>query len=864
MIKKYFFGLCLIVGCSVQAQIVNIPDANFKAKLLESNVNSTIAKDINGNNIKIDVNNNGEIDQNEALLVYKLFTPDNSAPPFRISDNVVPMATVVNPITDLTGIAAFSNLIYLNVSSNQLASMDVTTNVALKELNCSYNLLNALDLTGLINLEKLVIDENEFTTFSTAGLPALKSFSCAGNQITSLAVNTSTQLEGLYCTSNLLTSLDIANLTNLKALYISDNPLGSVDLSPFSQLLSLKCYNNGLTSLDLSNQSALTFLDCNTNQITSLDLSNMTALENLSCYTNAITNLNFSANPNIKVINCSYNSISDVTFGNNPLLTNFNGIQNLFQTLDFSNTGIRKVSCSDNPNLTFVNVKNGFVSEDIYNEPPLPWPFYNFHMDNLPALTYICHDEGEFGPVLVEHIGLENVSRGTYCSFAPGGSYNTITGTVRLDCGGANTTFANQKIKVNSGTQIGYTYTNNSGNYIFYAAIGNVVVTPQMENEAYFTVSPANYSFDFTTTGNTESADFCLMPNGTHPDLEISLLPITPARPGFDAQYKIVFKNKGNQIQSGTVHFGFDDAISDFVSASPNVTSQTAAALTWDFTNLYPSESRSVVLTLNINSPMEIPAVNNGDILNYSASIVSSPTDETPDDNQTVFNQTVVGSFDPNDKMVLEGTQISMTQANDYLHYMVRFQNTGTFAAENVVVKDILSNQLDWNSLEMISSSHAYRSTLINGNQLEVFYENINLPPSSSDEPVSHGYIAFKIKPKTGIAVDDVIENTANIYFDFNFPIVTNTVSTTVTALGIHDANQSIFSVYPNPTANFLQLVLAENNVIKEVTIYNTLGQKLITLADKTVIDVSALSKGTYLITVQTDKGQATRKFIKM
>ena len=48
------------------SQIVSVPDINFKAKLLESSATNNIAKDLNGNPVKIDQNNDGEIQISEA------------------------------------------------------------------------------------------------------------------------------------------------------------------------------------------------------------------------------------------------------------------------------------------------------------------------------------------------------------------------------------------------------------------------------------------------------------------------------------------------------------------------------------------------------------------------------------------------------------------------------------------------------------------------------------------------------------------------------------------------------------------------------------------------------------------------------
>ena len=59
-----------------------------------------------------------------------------------------------------------------------------------------------------------------------------------------------------------------------------------------------------------------------------------------------------------------------------------------------------------------------------------------------------------------------------------------------------------------------------------------------------------------------------------------------------------------------------------------------------------------------------------------------------------------------------------------------------------------LDSKLDWTSLEMISSSHNYELSITQGGKLEWLFKNILLPDSNVNEPASHGFISFRIKPK--------------------------------------------------------------------------------------------------------------------
>ena len=58
MKKIYFLLLAFAIFTSANAQIINFPDANFKAKLLAASSSNTIATNLSGAYFRIDVNNN--------------------------------------------------------------------------------------------------------------------------------------------------------------------------------------------------------------------------------------------------------------------------------------------------------------------------------------------------------------------------------------------------------------------------------------------------------------------------------------------------------------------------------------------------------------------------------------------------------------------------------------------------------------------------------------------------------------------------------------------------------------------------------------------------------------------------------------
>ena len=135
------------------------------------------------------------------------------------------------------------------------------------------------------------------------------------------------------------------------------------------------------------------------------------------------------------------------------------------------------------------------------------------------------------------------------------------------------------------------------------------------------------------------------------------------------------------------------------------------------------------------------------------------------------------------------------------------------------------------------------------------------------DDANNNGYVVFKIKTKPTLLLGDTFSNTASIYFDYNFPIVTNTATTTIAALSLQDFEFSnYFNIYPNPVHDVLNITTKETIEVSSINIYNTLGQLVLVIPNaqntKTV-DVSSLSSGNYFIKINSDKGTSNTKFIK-
>jgi len=232
--------------------------------------------------------------------------------------------------------------------------------------------------------------------------------------------------------------------------------------------------------------------------------------------------------------------------------------------------------------------------------------------------------------------------------------------------------------------------------------------------------------------------------------------------------------------------------------------------------------------------------------------------------------QSNIGSYDPNDKSAQpKGYDETYHYVfnNTKIDYKVRFQNTGTDTAFNILVLDTISNYLDVASINISSASHPYSWNIEDGNILKVSFNNIMLPDSNVNEFLSHGFFKYRISQKANNPIGTVLHNSASIYFDNNLPIKTNATWHTVGDNFIHvDLTLSIDKVYhsdlkiktyPNP---FQQEVAIEVTGSKSnnfrIFIYDSSGHLVTSKKYKDnpiVISRGNLSAGIYFYRLETD-----------
>ncbi|MBS1655287.1 MAG: T9SS type A sorting domain-containing protein, partial [Bacteroidetes bacterium] len=295
----------------------------------------------------------------------------------------------------------------------------------------------------------------------------------------------------------------------------------------------------------------------------------------------------------------------------------------------------------------------------------------------------------------------------------------------------------------------------------------------------------------------------------------------------------------------------------------------------WYFNNLQPLEKGEFDVRFSNLPP---PTLNIGDTLNIIGKIDPLNNDITPANNNINLKIPVRGSFDPNEKTELHNGVFPLTALNtpEYLNYIIRFQNTGNDTAFRVIVRDTLSPNVIWNTIETISSSHQYTFSQKNNTQCEWLFNNISLSDSTTNEPMSHGYVAFRVKPKADLGVGDSIINTASIYFDFNEPVKTNSAFTEVKNFlitPVSDLPNPGFTanVFPNPSSGILwlsmkgklkgRLLVKVFDLSGRLKIKRDLGNINLT-SFSTSQNLSNLSSGIYLMTIEIDQKKLVFKIM--
>ena len=480
-----------------------------------------------------------------------------------------------------------------------------------------------------------------------------------------------------------------------------------------------------------------------------------------------------------------------------------------------------------------------------------------------------------------------NTSQDCYC---------TISGDVYVD---ANSNCVNdpgeagvENIMIHC-SGFGYAFTDANGHYSFQVPTGSYTISEQVNQYYPLSACQSNSNAVSVTAaaGCNTVVDFSNQLNILH-DLKIVTMNSTvPPIPGMAYQQKVVVKNEGTVTESG-IQLGYEqDEQLPFVNATlPSFLQINSALYPYSysvqsgFPTLSPNNS-SVILT-NYNTPTDIPLGTMVDFYDTVANVapigVNWLLDNTPWNNVNTFQTEVIGSYDPNYKEVSprgNGAEGFVPMATKEFDYTIHFQNEGTYFAQNISVTDQLDADFDWTTFKPGYSDYEYTTTMSETGLVTFTFSNINLPwKSGYGDALSSAMVHYSIQRKATNPVGTEFTNTANIYFDYNAPIITNTTLNTlqslagVDELGSGDGEVAVnMELYPVPASDHLTIQV--NNVLKNekavVSIIDLTGHVVLSenvdLSEGTTMvtkNVSTLMSGTYLTRIAFENGSAIVKKI--
>ena len=325
-----------------------------------------------------------------------------------------------------------------------------------------------------------------------------------------------------------------------------------------------------------------------------------------------------------------------------------------------------------------------------------------------------------------------------------------------------------------------------------------------------------------------------------------------PARPGFPMTVGIALRNlTGVLAGTGTVTLTYDPVL-NFVSATPTP-SVNGNTLTWSSPNVGALQQRT--FSVNFEVPADVGLI--GTVLTSTVTASVTNPEANLVNNSFTYQRMVTGSYDPNDKTALtssrESSEIYYINGDEWIDYTIRFQNTGNDTAFFVVITDTLPSTLDPATFLNGAASHTHSVSLSGQGILRWNFPNILLPDSNTNEPRSHGFVSFRIRPKQSVLPGTIIENIANIYFDFNPPIITEpSVLVAEFSTGVGDlADSPGMLLMPNPTDGMLVVHVEEEGVAGRLRLLSMDGRMMLDQrmnGHRTELDLTELGAAMYLL----------------
>jgi uncharacterized repeat protein (TIGR01451 family) len=636
----------------------------------------------------------------------------------------------------------------------------------------------------------------------------------------------------------LIESADLTNNLLLTSVNLADNELTEVHTAGLHQLTELVVRNNELSNLDLSGLPNLEVLDAENNHLSGIILSGLPNMEDLNLDDNELSSLDLSGLPNLIKIEVVKNNLDSLDFSENPLLRNIHISDNNIHSIDVKHLKdlivllllrcpIETLDVAGLENLFTLWINDASV-KNIFMKGASPDPS-QLKFEGAP-LQYICADESFF-PIVIDELGDANITDCLVTSFCPStdeGVFGGISGKVKFaqsveDCADTDNYVPFPKLYMEwlntMGQDDGVLIGTQDGSFAinYY---GTMTLAPAMSYAPEWQhVLPEFSASNYSNNPQNYEQDFCMIPDIENLEAQISIIPLEALRAGFESKLILLVKNTGTLPFSGTLTLHLPPDSLTYIAADISPSQIEPASIHWEIQDLLPFKETRIETTLRLNSPMDEPP-----LFGEEGIVLCAELNHEEYHNQLCIEDFTVNSFDPNDKTYLgqDTVLIDRLESLDQLTYLIRFENTGTAAAVNVVISDLLDDSfIVPSSIQIIDASHDVKLEMREDAVANFIFENIYLP---FEPGLNRGYVLFSVEAKTDeISLNDRLDNHAAIYFDFNYPIITNEASIWIIdqitgTSSIIPSDKSTIKIFPNPsTGSFTITSEMDDNLIETI-----------------------------------------------
>ncbi|EMQ94007.1 hypothetical protein D778_01191 [Xanthomarina gelatinilytica] len=842
--KKTLLLLTFLIATasySIQAQNVNIPDANFKSYLLAD--------------AAINTNNDSEISVAEAqafsgeLLINGL------------------------SISDLTGIEEFINITRLDCYNNNLTSIDVSNNLALTRLHCSDNQIETLDISANTSITDIqchnngVLYELNIANGNNSNINWMKAY---GNSLSCIQIDagfTPPAEAGIYNQgwtkgTSAFYSEDCAALNqivnipdaNFKSYLVNNNSInlnGDTEITVAEAQATTELLINGLSISDLTGIEAftnLTRLDCYANNLTTIDVSNNTNLTRLHCADNQITTLDVSDIPTLEQVHCQNNQLVELNVANG------------------NNSNFSYMKAYNNASLTCIQVDAGF-------SPPANSGQYNpgwtvdgqssYGENCIPSIFYVnanaigANDGSSWADAftnVTDALALTNlndavwVAKGTYTLADKNTPIAVSTDEVDIIGGfaGTETTLAERDITAIHTTNATIFTGDINGDDID----GDFSSNKTDNAERLFEVTASDVTFDgiifeniydTSTSGGVEENGVIFIPNSS----SINNLKIK------NSVFRSNYSN-GYLLKMRTLNGGLLIENTKFINNT--IVNRGLVYVQSDSTNGYIFTRWANVLVAD--NDINVAALdiyredwNNGSTLDV---VINNSTFVNNDYNGT-YGNSITASGNGSVNLNVNNTIFWQNTVNGTA--ATRDISNGLVSTYDVFIRNSIAN--------VSSNAGTYGGTFsaTNVTTLDPATDNLNLdaeykPTSASNYIVDQGDNAYYDEALFGdldLSGNDRVFNTTIDLgaYEYNSTLSVDDIS----------LDENTVKLYPNPATDVVNI--KTNQTIKNVAVFNVNGQKVLEIANQSQINISNLPTGMYFLSINTNQSNQTIKILK-